>query len=101
MNTLPYTILRIEGPTYDGSGIQYDVGVGAKAKYNKDNPLESAYELIALRLGLVAGLPIPNGIPISHDDNGGQRFWASLSVCPEQLPKASDADIAAIIADEK
>jgi hypothetical protein len=83
MNNLPYTIWRdfqAGDRNFDSTGEQYIVGVKALAKHHKDNPFEVANELIALRLGVAMGLPIPVGCPLQ---SGGKRFYGSLHVSAE------------------
>jgi hypothetical protein len=99
MNTIPYTIWRYDFRTFEGSNEQWDVGVRAKAKHSADNPLEVAHELLALRLGLILGLPIPNGIPLVNE--GPKKYWGSLTVTKEKLPRLTRRHLAAILSNEK
>ncbi len=101
MNEIRYKIWRWLGQNLaDGaSGDMYDVAIGTKAKHCPDNPFAVANELLALRLGMALGLPIPVGYALEHD---GKLYYASLhvAVASETLPKATAADIAAILQNE-
>ena len=98
MNEITYRIARFIGETGEGSNRQFDVEVGAKAKYSPDNPYEVANEIVALRLGLALGLPIPIG-GASRDQD--KLYYISIHPAVESLPKATDADIASILENEK
>ncbi len=87
MNSLRYKLLRFAGPTFDGSNDQFDVEMAAKAKYSPDNPYEVANEMIALRLGLALGLPVPLRANASSRANQIIFRWlAEVKASSERFP---------------
>lgn len=99
MNSIRYKLLRWAGPTFEGSNDQFDVEMAAKAKSSPDNPYEVANEILALRLGIILGLPIPLGAAL---EDSGKLYYLSfhVAISEEELPVATDADIAAILSNQ-
>ncbi|WP_254508323.1 HipA family kinase [Anatilimnocola floriformis] len=77
---LPYNIFRKGPPCNEGSGTIFTVGMRALVKYHETHPYE--------------------GCAVNDE---GQRYYASLHVAgsAETLPKATKADISAILCDDK
>ena len=100
MHTLPYKIWKWGDSTLGGSNIQFDVGIGSKAKRSNDNPYEIANELLCARLGWAINLPIPSGVVLQWE---GDDYFASLhvSVSGEELPPAIDEDLDAIVSNAR
>ena len=71
-----------------GSYEAFNVGLTTRAKHgDADSPFMVANEMIALRLGRILGLPIPDGVIIERD---GEPFFASMNINLEgfNLPPA-------------
>ena len=93
VNEIRYKLLRMGGPTWEGSNRPYDVEIAAKAKYSPDNPYEVANEIMALRLGIALGLPIPLGSTMLDDE--GKLYYLSfhVSTAVESLPPLTSEHI--------
>lgn len=83
MPAMHYKIWQWGSPDTQGSGEAYNVGLTSRAKRaDEHQPFIVANELIALRLGKVLGLPIPDGVIIERED---VPYFASMNFNIEGL----------------